>query len=315
MKRREWLSVVALVLFVQVASFAVRASFTASPVPWDSNFETNQPANSDPVSQGAAHIRQVKGETSRRAGVEHDWGTFGNVTTDLGRHLLGSARVFVQSAAPTVNGTTSATCMPEADSAGNRYCDGGRLWYDSDIGQVYASLDDGLDGDADRWFPISTPTKICTVISTVNPACAVNFDSTLYSFYEAVFYGITNGASTNLILRSDTSAGASYDSGASDYAWSYSGRNGAVSASSNADSKVILDFLSGGFVSASGRVRITKNSLTEFVYEVGHWPSTQDIISGTTGSGIRKDTGTVNAIQISGDTGTFTGTLHVYGYR
>jgi len=158
---------------IGVGSWAALASFTASPVPWDGSFEA-QPANADPVTQGAAHIRQVKGETSRRAGVSLDWGAFGNVTTDLGRILKGTPRVFVQSAAPTVDGTTAATCLPEADTAGNRHCAGGELWVDTDDNQLYVALDAGADGDADSWQSLSALGKrtIWIPASAMEPAAS-----------------------------------------------------------------------------------------------------------------------------------------------
>lgn len=150
MTRRQYVGVLAAMVAAQLSAFAVLASFTASPIPWDGAFESN-PANSDSVSQGAAHIRQVKAETSRRAGVDHDWGAFGNVTTDLGRHLKGSARLFLQSAAPAVDGTKTAICTAEADTTGARYCSGGELWLDTDDNQLRVALDNDNDGDADSW--------------------------------------------------------------------------------------------------------------------------------------------------------------------
>lgn len=146
------------------------ASFSASPQAWTAAFETN-PANTDSVSQADDHMRQMKLEIRDRLEGEHDFAELGNVTTDTGRHLEGSARAFRQTTAPTVGGAITDACLAEADYDGNRGCDDGRLWVDSDgpdntgstadDNALYVSVDSDSDGDADSWaaIPSLLPTN------------------------------------------------------------------------------------------------------------------------------------------------------------
>src|SRR3990167_3494323 len=168
----------ALVFLIAVAAphFTVRAlpawlaSFSASPQAWTAASETN-PTNTDSVSQADDHMRQIKGEVRDRVEVEHDFAELGNVTTDTGRHLEGSARCFRQNTAPTVDGAITAACLAEADYDGNRGCDDGRCWIDTDgpdntgstadDNTLYAAVDSDSDGDADSWaaVPATLPTN------------------------------------------------------------------------------------------------------------------------------------------------------------
>jgi hypothetical protein len=146
------------------------ASFSASPQAWTAAFETN-PANTDSVSQADDHMRQIKGEVRERLETEMDFGELGNVTTDTGRNLEGSARAFRQNTAPTADGSIGATCLAEADYDGNRGCDDGRLFIDADgpdntgstadDNTLYVSRDTDSDGDADSWaaVPATLPTN------------------------------------------------------------------------------------------------------------------------------------------------------------
>jgi hypothetical protein len=141
------------------------ASFSASPQAWTAAFETN-PANTDSVSQADDHMRQIKGEIRERLETEMDFGELGNVTTDTGRHLEGSARVFRQNAPPTVDGSITAACLAEADYDGNRGCDDGRLYIDADgpdntgstgdDNSLYVTVDSDSDGDADSIAAVNT---------------------------------------------------------------------------------------------------------------------------------------------------------------
>lgn len=156
------------------------ASFTASPQAWTAAFETN-PANTDSVSQADDHMRQIKLELRDRIEAEHDFAELGNVTTDTGRHLEGSARVFRQNAAPTIDGFITAACLGEADYDGNRGCDDGRLFVDadgpdntgstSDDNTLYVSQDTDSDGDADSWGAVvatSVPANAIILWDTSN---------------------------------------------------------------------------------------------------------------------------------------------------
>jgi hypothetical protein len=146
------------------------AAFNPSPQAWTAAYELD-PTATDPVSQGDDHLRQAKTETRDRAETEHQWGSgLGLVTTDTGRHLFGSARVFSQNAAPTIDGTITANCLTEADRDGNRGCDAGRLWVDGDGANniaadhddlaLFLSVDADADLDADAWFEIGGPARV-----------------------------------------------------------------------------------------------------------------------------------------------------------
>jgi len=140
--------------------FLIVALATVGYAQWDASFEAD-PANTDPVSQADDNIRETRDEVRNRIETEMDFGEFGNVTTDTGRLLQGAARAFSQSAAPTVDGTITASCLTEADFDGNQGCDGGRLWHDTDDDSLYISIDSGADGDADSWqqlAPLGTKT-------------------------------------------------------------------------------------------------------------------------------------------------------------
>ena len=118
------------------------AGFNTSPVAWDTTWE-NDPDNTDSVSLGDDHIRQLKQELSDRLDVEHDISTQsgGTDTADTGRHREGSAVVFFQAAAPTV--------LDVADDDSSTALDDGRLWVDSDtnILQVYDAAWEDLQWD------------------------------------------------------------------------------------------------------------------------------------------------------------------------
>lgn len=137
-------------LWLALVVAAVSAVWAAT---WNTAFEASPP-NSESVGLAAQRIRELKAEVRDRLEAEHDFGNTGNVSTDTGRHLAGSARIFVQSSPPAVDGTTSAACLAEADTAGQRYCEAGRAWLDSDDNRLYVSTDAGADGDADAWQPI-----------------------------------------------------------------------------------------------------------------------------------------------------------------
>lgn len=155
---------VALCTAVLTQAGLLFAGFTAPPTSWTAAYELD-PTATDPVSQGDDHLRAVKAEVRDRGEAELDWGALGNVTTDTGRLLEGGARCFVANAAPTVNGTITATCLAEADRNGNRGCDEGRCWIDADgVDNVAGNADDrsmniaidsDADGDADSWSAIT----------------------------------------------------------------------------------------------------------------------------------------------------------------
>lgn len=136
---------------------------------WDTSFEAT-PANTDPLGQADDRMREIKDYVRARLESISDFGEFGNVTTDTGRMLRGVARIFSQSAAPTVNGTTSASCLPEADVDGNSHCSGGELWHKTSTDTLYVAIDSGSDGDADSWQDIAPLGKATIFI----PAAAMS---------------------------------------------------------------------------------------------------------------------------------------------
>lgn len=161
--------------FVDPWISAAWAAFNPSPVGWDATFEAN-PANTDSLSEADDHMRQIKVETSNRLETELDFGEFDNVTTDTGRLLEGAARAFVQDAAPTVDGTIGATCLAEADYDGNRGCDEGRLWADSNDGyKLYVAQDSDADGDADAWQPVNAVPQNAIILWDTSDACPTGY--------------------------------------------------------------------------------------------------------------------------------------------
>lgn len=163
--RTQWLVnalvvLIALYLVFPHGQRAVLAAFNAPPQSWTTTYESD-PTATDPVSQGDDHLRALKTETRRRGVVEHDWSTVAAFGTDTGRHYPGAARVFFQSAAPTVDGSISAACLFRPDTAGNQGCDEGRVWIDSDDNSINVCDDTDSDGDCDAWEAViaAVPTN------------------------------------------------------------------------------------------------------------------------------------------------------------
>lgn len=120
------------------------------PDPWDATFEA-APANTDAVGQGDDEIRDLRKEVRPRLNIETHFGT-ANTGFDSGLMRIGSARCFIQNAAPTTllpativeynnnnTGTTSGTLTVNSrNSAAAEQIGDGRCWVDLD----------GLDGVA-----------------------------------------------------------------------------------------------------------------------------------------------------------------------
>ena len=102
-----------------------RAGFSTSPVAWDSTWE-NDPDNTDSVSLGDDHLRQLKQELSDRLDVEHDISTHsgGTDVADTGRHREGAARAFMAATVPSA--------IDVADDDSSTAIDDGRMWFDDD---------------------------------------------------------------------------------------------------------------------------------------------------------------------------------------
>ena len=121
----------ALAFLVGLGGYQVWASYTAPVTTWDSTYEGSQPANTDSVSVADDHLRAMKREIRERAEVEHSWGEgfTDSPAAETGRHREGSARVFYESAEPTVLGRDPNDVRDLDDSGA---IDEGRLWRDSD---------------------------------------------------------------------------------------------------------------------------------------------------------------------------------------
>ena len=198
---RDRLITIALATFVAVVLTNVQliprawAAFTASPTPWSATFEAN-PVGTDSPALLDDIDRQVKVEVRSRVETEHDFGTqaVSGDTNDDGRHREGSARAFVQSTEPPVDGTTAAICLPTADDDGDRHCDEGRIWMDSDDNALYVAEDTGADGDADVWTRTGFPTG-GIILWTDSETCPTGFTEQT-AFRGLLVRGTDIGAST-----------------------------------------------------------------------------------------------------------------------
>lgn len=166
-----WASAAALATALGVAAWAANP---VNPDQWDSGYEES-PENSDDVEQGDDWMRQIKKDTRGRLAAEHQFGNGigdDSNTSDNGLHRIGSARAFVQDAAPTalsdsaedfsnavLNGGTGTLLDTETNGAACTDCDGnaevghGRLWADKDgtwPGASTTALADDRDGGDHR---------------------------------------------------------------------------------------------------------------------------------------------------------------------
>ncbi len=88
---------------------------------WDAAFEAIPP-DSELALYGASRIRALKRDIRERLDEEHSYGDI--VTTDTGVHLEGSARIWVQDAAPTT-------------TPGGLALDDGCMWFETDALKLY----------------------------------------------------------------------------------------------------------------------------------------------------------------------------------
>src|SRR5258706_10356318 len=103
--------------------------FNGARTAWDAAFEANEPVNTDTVSEGDDHLRQVKSFTRNRLETEHHF-TLASSAADTGRHRSGSAVSFYQGTDPTditIADVAGATALAAGDA--------GRLVARSDTGQ------------------------------------------------------------------------------------------------------------------------------------------------------------------------------------
>lgn len=142
------------------------------------------------------------------------------------------------------------------------------------------------------------------------------------------FIPATDGA--NLLLRTSTNGGSSYDSGASDYDWATLevvavGGGASSDNGDDSDSSIQLTFNNIGSASSegiTGRLEIIDQTNTALFTKVRNHGSFMDSNSsggGTrtnilTSGGTRRAAADVDAVQFRMSTGNITGTYTVYGY-
>lgn len=112
-------------------------------IAWNAALELD-PADSNPVSEGAQNIRETRIETRGRLHTEHCFGSgftdsnvgcAGTGSVDNGRHREGSALAFFEDTAPTTLGDgpggTSVEDFDPTGGGGSSTLEQGRMWFDS----------------------------------------------------------------------------------------------------------------------------------------------------------------------------------------
>jgi len=142
---------------------------------WDAAFEAS-PANNDAAAQGAKKIRDTRIETRNRIEIEHIIGVNDGLSDDNGLHRLGSARCFMQDAAPTVladglsdydnttGGGETDLDNSSSNSAAGAFDDVGaaRCWIDLDGADGVANEDcTGAGTDDGTGIPATGGTNTC----------------------------------------------------------------------------------------------------------------------------------------------------------
>lgn len=121
---------------------------------WDAATFEQSPPGTESVALGDDRIRELKREIRYRKEVEHDFGT-DHGPSDNGRHRLGSARVFFQSAAPTALDFADYDSTLGGSGSGVTTLDDGRLWVDSNTFTMHVRDESNLSGlGASTWYPI-----------------------------------------------------------------------------------------------------------------------------------------------------------------
>jgi Carbohydrate binding domain len=131
---------------------AVWATAPSPPDVWSTGAYETVPLATDAVGEGDDQIRALKTEIRSRMDPEHQFGT-ANTGQDNGLHRIGSARCFVQSAAPTAievaaygsdgDAGVSTLSADETNATTCTNCDAnqktghGRCWLDTDDYQFY----------------------------------------------------------------------------------------------------------------------------------------------------------------------------------
>lgn len=155
-------------------------------------------------------------------------------------------------------------------------------------------------------------------------AASVDITSVISATYEWYFVVLSLAPATdavNLFVRTDTSNGASFDTGASDYAWAYFQTdpvNGFTGTSDNADSEITVG--GPGFGNATGEgirgvmeVYTGSAALFPSMTLTAAYLTAAGSLGTTVGSGGRLSAATINAVQLLMSAGNLTGTVRVYG--
>lgn len=168
--------------------------------------------------------------------------------------------------------------------------------------------------------------------TTASGAASVDFTglSSTYHAYAIVFNNLIPATDdTALYVRTDSDAGASFDSGASDYSWIHGGGRASAGTTYNtynttdtADSQIKLS-TNGGSVghgsaaneSASGIIYVldpSSASYTFITWSLGFINAAGNITN-TTGSGYRLSTTATDAVQVLMSSGNISGEFRLYG--
>lgn len=130
-------------------------------------WDTSSPAASDLISKGDDEIRDLRTGVGIRLNKEHV--TLATSSAG-GEHKAGSAKVYIQSAAPT-NRPDGTTALTSADD--------GRIWFDPDAASRGLFIYDDSTTDSGNWTPIGI-VPIGSIIAwhknyTNTPALPANF--------------------------------------------------------------------------------------------------------------------------------------------
>lgn len=172
-------------------------------------------------------------------------------------------------------------------------------------------------GGGGAWTLISTATP-----SASHPIEFTGLNSTYYA-YRLVFDNCTVSTDAQLLyLRTSSDNGSNYDGGASDYQYMIETRNSAnteANALSTGNASIIMHggTIGNGTNETFGGEIIIMNpsdtSYTKIFFRMHFNASNAGEISYVRGVGERKSTTAVNAFSINAFSGTFSGTLKLYG--
>jgi len=177
------------------------------------------------------------------------------------------------------------------------------------------------DGAGGLAFASVTPSKY-ELIATVNASGATTVDftglSSTYAAYEVVMTGLyASTAILDLLVRTSSNNGVSFDSGAGNYATNHVlvSDSGAVSGQSSSPAQITMGYIhtSGDGIYASlklvnagvSRPFGMEWTLGSYLSNIYHWR----------GVALRKSNTAVNAIRLFPSGGTITGTFKLYGIR